>query len=62
MILKNWYNYKTQEYDYGDGDRSDYIPQDVTSQSLYALYVESGESPLNAIIKVSEIHAGKGED
>jgi hypothetical protein len=54
--MGGWYNFKTGRYDYDapatDEKASEYIPQDVVSQTLYSCYRETGKSILESIIAV----------
>jgi hypothetical protein len=49
-----YYNFRTKEDEQRDPpeDWSDYISQDFASQNLYKLYIEMGDSPADAAIKV----------
>lgn len=58
-----WFNYRTGEYDYLDGqieDYSPYIPQDNAVQGLYAAHVATGKTPLVACQKTLEAVCGIG--
>lgn len=48
------YNFRTGEHDYlaAPPDWSDYIPQHPPAQNLYRLYLEMGDEPLDAALKV----------
>ena len=62
-----WYNFKTNEYDWLSEIPTDfrvYIPQEPPAQSLYNLYTEMGDEPIDAAIKILEFCVGvhsKGE-
>lgn len=49
-----WHNFKTGEYELIDtpADFSDYIPQDPAAQGLYSVYIQLGDKPLEAALKV----------
>lgn len=40
-------------------DYADYIPQDESAQALYRLYVQMGDAPLDAAVKVLKICVGE---
>lgn len=56
-----WYNFKTESYEYIESptDFADYIPQSPPAQSLYKLYIEIGDDPLEASIKVLKASIGE---
>ena len=56
-----WYNFKKEEYEYIETpvDFSDYLPQYDAAQALYRLYIETGDSPIQACVKVLERVVGK---
>ena len=62
-----WYNFKTNEYDWLSEIPTNfrvYIPQVASAQSLYDLYIEIGDEPIDAAIKILEFCVGvhsKGE-
>ena len=52
-----WYNFRTGQYDARDeppdGDEwRDYISQIPAAQSMFGIYVEMGDTPIDAAIKV----------
>jgi hypothetical protein len=52
--LGGWYNFRTGQTDYQDipTDFSNYIPQGVAEQGLYQIYIEMGDMPIEAALKV----------
>lgn len=57
----NWFNYKIAEYEYIETPVNfvDYIPQIGAAQSLYNLYLQMGDQPIEAARKVLEACVGK---
>jgi hypothetical protein len=49
-----WYNYKTSEHELIETptDFADYVPQSQSAQSMYRCYLELGETPIEAAIRV----------
>jgi len=49
-----WYNFATKAHEYIETpeDFTNYIPQQPAAQGLYQLYIEMGETPTEAAIKV----------
>ena len=55
-----WYNFRTGQYDARDeppdGDEwRDYISQIPAAQSMFGIYVEMGNAPIDAAIKVLRV-------
>jgi hypothetical protein len=50
----HWYNFKSGEYEIikTPQDFHDYIPQHPFAQSLYDVYIEMGDKPIEAARKV----------
>lgn len=54
-----WYNYKTNEFEYLAGQppkerMKEFIPQYISAQNLFDLYIEMRKTELEALIKVLE--------
>lgn len=60
--LIGWHNMRTGETEYRSTppqDFSDYIPQNESAQALYRLYVQLGDAPIEAALKVLKICVGE---
>ena len=57
----NWFNYATQQHEYRStpADFTNYIPQNPAAQGLYQCYIQMGETPIEAAIKVCRACVGE---
>jgi len=55
-----WYNFVTQQHDYIETptDFTNYISQDQSAQGLYRCYLQMGDAPIDAAIKVMKACVG----